>query len=143
MMDDGGGRERNSCPLRKACLSPRGLQVGQHLVPAGGSTPSAVPAKGDITLLPLAWFNFIWGGGWSREFVSRHPTWVWRSGPSPAPTAPTLGSRGDEDSGDTETPECCSQAGHGEGQGRVQDSQRTVGWVSPRITRVPQPGPPA
>lgn len=69
MTDDGGGRERNSCPLQKACLSPRGLQAGQYLVPAGGSTPSVVPAKGDITLFPLAWFNFIWGGGSSREFM--------------------------------------------------------------------------
>lgn len=113
-------------------------------MPAGGSTPSVVPAKGDITLLPLAWFSFIWGGGWSREFMfPAIPRGFGDEGPSPAPTAPTLGSRGDEDSGDTETPECCSQAGHGEGQGRVKDSQRTVGWVSPRITRVPQPGPPA
>lgn len=34
---------------------------------AGGSTLSVVPAKGGITLLPLAWFSFIWGGGCGPE----------------------------------------------------------------------------
>lgn len=45
------------------------------------------------------------------------PSKVLEAGPSPAPVAPTLGGRGDQDGSDAETPEHDSQAGHG-GSGR-------------------------
>lgn len=61
-------------------------------MPAGGLTPSVVPAKGDITLLPLAWFSFIWGRGWSREYLCFPPSHVGLEiRPFPSPDSTYLG----------------------------------------------------
>lgn len=61
-------------------------------MPAGGSTPSVVPAEGGITQLPLPWFSFIWGGGCGPENLCFPPSHLGLAiRPFPSPDSTYLG----------------------------------------------------